>query len=501
MYWTYLRRELAGRAKQTAIVATGLAIAIALVIIVNSLAAGVRDAQTEALASVYGVGTDLTVTGAQAEPGQDGGGPRFDFGEDGGATADDGTTTLNQSRLETDRMRATLDASAVSTAAGTSGVSAVTGTLSLTNTTFSGELPQRPDTTGGTTDGTTGSDAAGGMGEPPAGGGAGGGFGGGSFGIDAVTVLGVEPGVTSVGPLSAVTVASGRALASDDAGTDVAVIDQTYATSNDLAVGDTTDLGGTAFEIVGIVASASDSADTAANVYIPLDVAQTLSGAGDVVSTLYVQADSAGGIDTVQTALEEALPDTTVSSQAELASTVSSSLASAGALITGLGTWLSVIVLIVAVALAVLFTISGVTRRTREIGTLKAIGWSDRRVVGQIAGETVAQSLLGGAIGVLLGIAGAVAITLIRPTVAATTTAESAGPGAGGGMPGGGMPGGGPGSAVAQAASDLVLSAPLSVGIILAALLLAVGGGVLAGAIGGWRAARLRPAEALRAVA
>jgi len=57
MYWTYLRRELAGRTKQTVIVATGLAIAIALVIFVNALSAGVRDAQERALESVYGVGT------------------------------------------------------------------------------------------------------------------------------------------------------------------------------------------------------------------------------------------------------------------------------------------------------------------------------------------------------------------------------------------------------------------------------------------------------------
>ena len=59
MYWTYLRRELSGRKKQTAIVAIGLAIAIALVIIVNSLSAGIRDAQAQALESVYGVGTGI----------------------------------------------------------------------------------------------------------------------------------------------------------------------------------------------------------------------------------------------------------------------------------------------------------------------------------------------------------------------------------------------------------------------------------------------------------
>ena len=49
MYWTYLRRELAGRRRQTVIVVAVLAIAIALVIVVSSLAAGVRDAQAQAL--------------------------------------------------------------------------------------------------------------------------------------------------------------------------------------------------------------------------------------------------------------------------------------------------------------------------------------------------------------------------------------------------------------------------------------------------------------------
>src|SRR5690349_7763693 len=143
MYFTYLRRELAGRKKQTIIVATGLAIAIALVMIVNSLAAGVRDAQAEALESVYGVGTDLTVTGAMAEPGE-GGGPRFEFGEDGGETGDDGTTELAQSRLVTEPMRSTLEADVLDTVASVDGVAAASGALSLTNMTFSGELPQRP---------------------------------------------------------------------------------------------------------------------------------------------------------------------------------------------------------------------------------------------------------------------------------------------------------------------------------------------------------------------
>ncbi|WP_345751058.1 ABC transporter permease [Microbacterium rhizophilus] len=484
MYVTYLRRELAGRKKQTIIVAAGLAIAIALVIVVNALAAGVRDAQAAALGSVYGVGTDLTVAGAQAEPGEGGGRPSFDFGEDGGTTNEDGSTSLSQSRLMTDFRRGTLEASSVDAVAGIDGVAAATGALSLTNTTFDGELPDR-------------SSAPQGEGEVPDGGAPqGGGFGGGQFDVDSFTVLGIAPGETAVGPLSSVALGDGRLLDAGDEGEDVAVLDETYAASAELAVGDAIDVGGTEMEIVGLVASASADADTAANVYVPLDVAQAISDAGDVVSTVYVQAESSDAIPGVQAALEEALPDATVSSQSDLASTVSGSLASASTLITNLGTWLSIILLAVAVALAVLFTISGVARRTREFGTLKAIGWSNGRVIGQVAGESVVQGLIGGAAGLVLGLAGIAAINLIHPTISSAPDASAAGP-EGGGMPGGG----GPFGQAAQTAADVTLSAPVSLWVILAAVGLAVAAGLIAGAFGGWRAARLSPAEALRSVA
>lgn len=499
MYWTYLRRELSGRKKQTAIVAIGLAIAIALVIIVNALSAGVRDAQAQALESVYGVGTDLTVTGAQQEPGQggeQGQGGGFDFGADGGTTSDDGTTSLSQSRLQTDFRRGTLEATTLDQVTSIDGVAAATGTLSLTNMTFSGELPEAPSDSGSTDSGTSGGMSQGGQQGGPGGGG---GFGGGSFDVDSFTVLGIDPAVTTVGPMTAVSVSDGRALEASDAGTDVAVLDATYATSAGLAVGDTFDVGGTSFEVVGIVASASSDADTAANVYIPLDVAQDLSGAGAVVSTVYVQASSSDQIASVQSTLESALPDATVSSQSDLASTVSGSLSSATSLITNLGTWLSVIVLVVAVALAVLLTISGITRRTRELGTLKAVGWSNSRVVGQVAGESVVQALIGGVLGIIIGVIGVTVINIVAPTISSAPSASTGMGGMDGGA-GGGMGGGGFGGAT-QTATDIVLNAPLSLWIVIAALLLAVAGGLVAGAFGGWRAAKLSPAEALRAVA
>jgi len=512
MYGTYLRRELAGRKKQTTIVAVGLAIAIALVIVVNALAAGVRDAQTQALARVYGVGTDLTVTGAPAQRGSDTG-QRFDFGAGGGAAASDGSTTLKTSVLRASPARGTIDAAGVKTISGTDGVAAATGALSLTNLTFDGQIAQQGAQGGsgtgqtGTGQNGTGQTGEGGTGERPR-------FGGGNFGLNSFSVLGVAPSAgTTVGPLSSVKVSSGRALDAADAGQLVAVADSTYATSKSLSVGGTIDVGGSTVKIVGIVASSSDSADTAANIYVPLDTAQKIAGTGDVVSTVYVKAASAADIATVQTALAKALPTATVSSQADLASTVSGSLASAAGMIEGLGTWLSLIVLAVAVLLAVLFTLSGVARRTREFGTLKAIGWSNGRIVRQVAGESLVQGLIGGAAGLVLGLVGILVVNLVQPTISGASAAgfargggtRAAGAGqAAAGAGGGGFPGAGGGEGfrgLGQAAQAVVLHAPLSVGILVAAVGLAILGGLIAGAIGGWRAARLSPAEALRSAA
>lgn len=497
MFTTYLRRELVHRRKHSIIIAIGMALAIALVVVVNAVSAGVSAAQSTALASVYGVGTDITVT-QTAEPGQGGGGPgggqQFDFGsEDGTTSEEDGSTTLSQTLLSTARGTASFDADDVDTVLAVDGVEDATATLSLESTSFSGEIPdfsQMEQPAEG---------SASGMPEPPTGGADG--AGGSSFGVDSFSVEGIDLDGAALGPLSSVESADGRTFERTDAGTEVAVLDATYAESAELAVGDVIEVGGAELEIVGTVASTSADASTASDVYLPLDTAQTLAGLDGQVTTIYVQAASSDAVDTIQADLEEALPDSTVSTQSDLASSVSGSLGTASDLVASLGTWLSVIVLLAAFLIAILFTISGVTRRTREFGTLKAIGWSNGRIVGQVAGESVVQSLLGGAIGIAVGLVAVLVINLAAPSLSTASTGGDAAAGGAGGVAGGMAGGPGFGQQATTVAADVTLNAPVTVGVIAIAVGLAVIGGVLAGAIGGWRAARLRPAEALRSVA
>jgi len=150
-----------------------------------------------------------------------------------------------------------------------------------------------------------------------------------------------------------------------------------------------------------------------------------------------------------------------------------------------------------------LFTTSGVTRRTREFGTLKALGWKSRHIVRQVAAESVVHGVLGGLIGVCLGFASVKVFNAFAPTVQASTSPFAA---AGGGFAGrgGGGPFGGGGGRFASALGSTVniaLKASATPGIIASAIALALLGGILAGVFGGLRAARLRPAEALRSVA
>jgi putative ABC transport system permease protein len=61
---TYLRRELGRRARQAIVVALGLAVGVGLVVTVSAASAGVAGAESGVLGALYGVGTNVTVTGA-----------------------------------------------------------------------------------------------------------------------------------------------------------------------------------------------------------------------------------------------------------------------------------------------------------------------------------------------------------------------------------------------------------------------------------------------------
>lgn len=478
MFFVYLRRELRRRMRQAIVIALGLAIGIGLVITVADATAGVQAAQSDVLHSLYGVGTDITVT-KSATPGSGGGFHVGGFGAGSGS----GTRKISRNTLQAAPGQATLPESDVATIASLPHASAATGVLELNNVDFSGTIPgsaaSAPAAGSGATPGASSSSSDSSSGSGPA------------FNINSFSVDGVPVSGTDVGPLTASQITSGSYFAATDATADVAIVSSSYATQNKLTVGSHLTIGGKPFTVIGIADVSSGAADT----YIPLGTAQSLSGLTGDVSTIFVSASSASEVSGLATSIKAAAPGSTVSTSATLANEVSGSLSSASKLASGLGTWLSVAALVVAFLIAGLLMVAAVSRRVREFGTLKAIGWRTRRVVEQVMGEGLALGIIGGILGIVLGVAGSAIISAISPTLSATTGTSFA-------TGGGGGPSGGPGGPPGASAHTIPvhLTAPLQGGTVALAVVLAIVGGLVAGAFGSWRAARLRPADALRRV-
>jgi putative ABC transport system permease protein len=533
MFITYLWRELRRRARQAIFIAVGLALGIGLVITVTAASAGVKNAQSSVLHSLYGVGTDITVSKSPTAS-SGGGGSSFGFrGTFGSSTSKaKAGTKVDQNTLSADPTLASISSSDVTTISKLSNVAAAAGGLTLNDRTVDGTIPAF-NSSGGTGGGGGFGGGAGGAGGGGGAGGAGGAGGGGSFSgsfnTNSFTVTGVDIADGELGPLSTGSISSGRTFTTADDSKDVALVEASYATTNKLKVGDTIAVGNskgaaTKFTIVGVVSE--PSGDSPSDVYVPIAAAQSLANLKNDVNTIFVSATSNNDITSLASAISKAVPGTTVTDQDSLASEVTGSLSSASSLANSLGKWLAIAVLIAAFLLASLLTMSAVSRRIREFGTLKALGWRSRRVVGQVLGESIAIGIVGGVVGVGLGFVGAALVDHFSGSLSAslgTATgnatpggAQRLGGGGFGGAGGGGFRGGATGAGAtpgaggasgftnaAHSASTVVvhLSAPVTITAIVLAVALAVLGGLIAGGFGGWRAARLRPAAALSKVA
>jgi len=469
MFFTYLRRELRRRLRQAIFIALGLAVGIGLVITVTAASDGVKNGQAAVLHSLYGVGTDVTVT----QPPAAGASRATTFGfrqqiqafrRGQIATG----TKININNL-VNTQYGTLGADSVGKVAGLRSVHSTAGGLSLNDVTVTGTVPS--------VKAGSGSIAS-------------------NFTTNSFALEGVDVSNTSLGALSAAKMTAGGGFTSSEAKADDAVIDSNYAQQNKLKVGDTVAVGGTSFKVIGIARVPQGGSPP--DVYIPLAPAQSIgksSGASlaSKVNTIYVSVASATDIPAVQTEIAKALPKATITDQDNLASQVSGSLASASSLANNLGKWLSVAVLIAAFLLASLLTMAAVARRVREFGTLKALGWPTWRIIRQVMGESITIGIIGGAAGVALGYAGAELIDKLAPKLSATVGSSSPAPAAGGG-------------ALKSLLSNVphtvsvTLTAPVTIDVIVLAVLLALAGGLIAGIFGGWRAARLRPAAALAKV-
>ncbi|MGH3128163.1 MAG: ABC transporter permease [Gaiellaceae bacterium] len=483
-FLTYMLSELRRRSGRTVLTALGLGLGIGLVVTVTALSTGLDEAQAKILAPLTGVGTDMSVSRPiDFSPSANGGFPDLSeqerqqlMEENGGGRF--GLRNLGEPGEKFSRddfvsaAQLSFAASALDDIGGIAGVAAVAGGLTLNSVHIEGVVPEEVE------EPPTRFDSQGQQGST---------LQVGPRNIDTTSrsVSGVDETVKELGAITPGQVTQGRYFRAGPARE--AILNESYSAREDLTVGDAFKLGGKTFEVIGI--AETPLGGQSSDVYVKLTQLQSLSDRVGRVNIAYVRAGSADDVDAVASRIEDTIDGASVTTASDLADRVSGTLVDAKNLAGSLGTALMVVGLLSAFLIASLLTLSSVTKRVRELGTLKALGWSQRLVVRQVTGESLIQGLLGGAVGIVLGIAGALAIGAFGPALEATVSAVADQRAQFGPF--------GQGS-VEPTATEVGLEAPVSASTAFLAVGLALLGGLVAGAVGSLRAARLRPADALR---
>jgi ABC-type antimicrobial peptide transport system permease subunit len=486
-YVRYLAAELRRRPGRTALTALGLAVGVGLVVIVGALSRGLDDAQDEVLEPLTGVGTDLSVSRPIAVP--------DDGSAEGGPGPFGGLPEREQRQLQRENKSHTQSfnySDLGEPGERFSEVSLLTSELSFPTSDVAEirDLDRAEDAAGGLT-----LKALRVEGEVPAPGEEpldphGGPGGEDGFEFSSMNVSGVDVRKPDLGVATPDQIAAGRYLSErPKRARGEAVVDLGFARQNDIGVGDKTKIAGEEFEVVGL--ASAPLGGEASNAYIELGRLQELSDRKGRVNRIQVRADSSDEVAGLAAAIGGRIEGAEVVTAADLADRVGGSLEDADDLSSKLGTALAIVALAAAFLIATLLTLSSVQKRIRELGTLKALGWRQRLVVRQVTGESVVQGAVGGLVGAMVGIAGAAIIDAIGPTLEASVEEQSTG----GFDPFAQAAGQ---SDVSAGSTEVVLGAPVDPGLLMLAVGLAIVGGLLAGAAGGLRAARLRPAAAIR---
>jgi putative ABC transport system permease protein len=295
------------------------------------------------------------------------------------------------------------------------------------------------------------------------------------FRFENLTICGIDPyavatKTTAVSP-DEVLKGKGRYLQSSD--TNQVILDEIFANINNLKVGDTLRAFEQDFTIVGVVnPSLHNKPAGTANIYAPLKTVQNIASYyGDLynfavkdINVVLVEISAQGDSSDIS-AVQKSVLDTVESYGGRPGAVVGYQcglVAREVVSINEVSAWTISAVLLISVVLFSLKSQFGtVVERTKEIGILKAIGWTNGDITKQILLESLLQAVAGGVIGIIIG-----SLTvLLFPSFFA---------------------------------SDQNLQLAISLSLVTLGMLASIIGGAIAGIIPAWRAGKLQPADALR---
>jgi ABC-type lipoprotein release transport system permease subunit len=292
-------------------------------------------------------------------------------------------------------------------------------------------------------------------------------------------------------PILPTNITAGRNLEAGESG--VTLLSENNSAYFGVNVGDTVTILGKSFLVVGIHGSSSSSSSSSDRLvlYMNLSDAQAITNNTGMITDLRVFADSVDNVDSISSTITSLHSELNVQTAQETLTQIQNmQTQSEEELLNAQNTlnqtqttaFTEIVVAVAATSLIVLFVMLYTVReRTKEIGTLKAIGFSNGTVMRQFMLEGILLSVLAGVVGIAIGVVAAPSLVSLLQL---TPIASSVGFGA------------------RAFGGDGVSSVTSAVSISPEIVLIAFGVSVLLGALGSlypaWRAARTRPAEAMR---
>jgi putative ABC transport system permease protein len=207
------------------------------------------------------------------------------------------------------------------------------------------------------------------------------------------TLIGIDPAGTTMADIS---IKEGR-IFEDNA--DEVIMGEIYAEDNNYSVGDTIEVNREDFEIVGIYQTGDSN--MAGGVFTSISKVGELMDDEDSISNIYVKVEKGEDPQSVADRIDEKYGDnittiTSVMEMEQMADMLNMLQAS---------TWAISLLAIVVGGLGIINTmLMSVFERTREIGVLKAVGWSNKKIITMIVGESLVITIVSAIIGAIVGV-------------------------------------------------------------------------------------------------
>ncbi|MCP8312896.1 MAG: ABC transporter permease [archaeon] len=277
------------------------------------------------------------------------------------------------------------------------------------------------------------------------------------------TVVGIDP--IQASEVYQVTLEDGRGLKLGE--DDAVVLDSTTASSLGVRVNDivtfSTQTGGVGktFRVVGIMRPFVGFGQFMnIGVFITLDAAQDFFDKEGYVSSILVRLTDPNQGEQVEATLEQMFPDASIITQEEIMSNINQIMNTMDGVLFGLAS-----ISLMVGALGIMNTVMmSVHERRREIGMLKAVGSERRHVLFIFLSEALLISLIGGVFGCLFGLSGVYLIQWFVKTLGL----------------------------------NIIVPLLISPQILGLGMISALAVGTIAGFYPSWKAANVRPVEALR---